>query len=121
VRNRLVPLLMVLTGALAAAEFVDSVIIWREDYPDAQPLFAVAFGVLYLVALALQRRGRTVAGAVLAGALFLFEVVTAPTWQRFSALDWTTQLLFGGLSLAGLLVAVAVLVRRRSDSVPAGR
>ena len=60
--QRLVPLLMILTGALAVAEFIDSVIIWREDYPDAQPWFAVVFGVLYLVALALQRRAHTVAG-----------------------------------------------------------
>jgi hypothetical protein len=90
------------------------VIIWRENYPDSQPWFAVAFGVLFLVAVWLIRGGRAPAGAALAGALFLFEVVSFPSWQKHGTVDWVVDSVFAVLSLAGLLSAIAVLAMRMS-------
>lgn len=112
--TRLTPTLLALTAALALGEFISAVIIWRENYPDAQPWFAVVFGVLFLGALWLVRSGRVLGGATLAGLMFLFEVVTFPTWQRYNALDWATQIFFAVLSLAGGLTAIAVLASRVS-------
>ena len=109
---RLTTTLVALTTTLALGEFVSAVLIWRENYPDSQPLFAVLFGVLYLVALWLIRSGRVAGGAVLSGVLFLFEVVSYPSWQKHGALDWAFDTAYAVLSLAGLAVAVAVLVSR---------
>ena len=117
----LVRSLTVLAAVMAAGEVISSIVIWREAYPDSQPLFALAFAALYALAAWLLRSGRVVAGAVLTGLLCLFEVVTAPTWQRSSALDWSTQILFGGIALIGVFVAAAVLVTRvRSARAGAG-
>lgn len=110
--NRLTTVLLVLITALAVGEFISAVIIWRENYPDSQPLFAVAFGVLYLGALWLVRSGRIAAGAVLSGALFLFEVISFPGWQKHGTADWVLDSVYAALSLAGFLAAVAVLVTR---------
>jgi|tagenome__1003787_1003787.scaffolds.fasta_scaffold20976069_4 hypothetical protein len=108
----LVRTLTAVTAAMAAAELISAVIIWREAYPDSQPLFALAFAALYVLATWLLRSHRVVVGAVLAGLLCLFEVATAPTWQRYSALDWSTQIVFAAISLIGVVVAAAVLVTR---------
>jgi hypothetical protein len=128
-RSPLTTALLGLTAALVLAEAISAVVIWQEAYADSQPMFAVGFGVLYALAFWLQRSGRVVAGASLAGALALFEVVTFPTWQRFNALDWTTQIISAGVALIGFVVAVAVVGARvagrnrttGSDSVSAGR
>jgi hypothetical protein len=112
--TRLTTALLILTATLAAGEFVSSVIIWRENYPDSEPMFAVAFGALFLAALWLIRSGRITGGAVLAGALFLFEVVSFPSWQKHGAADWTFDSVCAVLSLAGLLTAIAVLALRLS-------
>ncbi|MGZ4507581.1 MAG: hypothetical protein ACXVX0_10030 [Blastococcus sp.] len=113
--------LSIVTLVLAAGEFVSAVIIWREAYADSQPWFAVAFGLLFLAGVALLRAGRAVLGAAATGALCLFELITAPTWQRFSVLDWAFQLAYVAVSLCGLLLAVAVLVtHRRGSGAPAG-
>ena len=112
--TRLTRTLLALTAALAVGEFVSAVIIWRENYPDAEPWFAVLFGALFLVALWLIRSGRVAAGSVLAGVLFLFEVVSFPTWQKHGAVDWATDTVYAVLSLAGLLTAIAVLASRVS-------
>jgi hypothetical protein len=126
-RSPLTTALLGLTAALVVAEAVSAVVIWKEAYADSQPMFAVGFGVLFAVAFWLQRSGRVVAGASLAGALALFEVVTFPTWQRFNALDWTTQIISAGVALIGFVVAVAVIGarvagrNRATDSLSAGR
>ena len=112
--TRLTTVLLVLITALAVGEFISAVLIWRENYPDSQPWFAVAFGVLYLAALWLVRSGRVAAGAALSGVLFLFEVVSYPSWQKHGAFDWATDTVYAVLSLAGLLAAIAVLVTRIS-------
>lgn len=112
--KRLTTVLLVLITALAVGEFISSVIIWRENYPDAQPWFAVLFGLLFVGALWLVRSGRVVAGAALSGVLFLFEVVSYPSWQKHGALDVAFDTVYAALSLAGLLTAIAVLASRIS-------
>jgi hypothetical protein len=108
----LVRRLTVLAAVMAVGEVISSIVIWREAYPDSQPLFALAFAALYALAAGLLRARRVVAGAVLTGLLCLFEVATSPTWQRFTALDWITQILFGGIALIGVFLAATVLVTR---------
>jgi hypothetical protein len=102
---------------LAAAEFVSMLIIWREAYADAQPWFAVVFALLFAGAAALVYRGRT-AGAVLCGLLCAFELTTAPSWQRYSVVDWAFQLPVIAVSLAGLALSIAVVVGRVRGRVP---
>src|SRR5690242_13438858 len=99
----LVRTLTALTATTAVGEVISTVIIWREAYPDSQPWFAFGFALLFAVATWLLRSGRVLAGTVLALALCLFEVATAPTWVRRTALDWATQLTFGAVALAGLV------------------
>lgn len=110
-------ILLALSLVMAAAELVSAVIIWREAYADAQPWFAVVFALLFASAAALLSRGRT-AGAVLCGLLCTFELATAPTWQRYSVLDWAFQLPVIAVSLAGLALSVAVVVGRVRGRVP---
>jgi hypothetical protein len=106
----LVRTLTALAAVMAAGEVISSIVIWREAYADSQPVFALAFAALYALVTWLLRTRRVVFGAVLTGLLCLFEVVAAPTWQRFSVLDWSTQIIFGGIALIGVFVAAAVLV-----------
>ncbi len=110
--TRLTTALTVVTAALALGEFVSSVVIWRENDPDSQPWFAVLFGALFAVAAWLLRSGRVAGGAGLAAALCLFEVADFPTWQKHGALDWATDSVYAVLSLAGLVLAAAVLITR---------
>ncbi|MEP6598735.1 MAG: hypothetical protein ABJB98_04725, partial [Actinomycetota bacterium] len=101
--------LIALAGVLGLGEFVSAAIIWKENYPDAQPLFAVVFGVLFLIGMALVRSGRVVGGAIFIGLLCLFELITFPTWTRRVALDWAYQVSYGALALLGLAAVIAVL------------
>ena len=117
-----------LTATMTVGEVISSVIIWREAYPDSQPLFAVAFAALFAVATVLLRTGRVPAGALLAEALCLFEVAAAPAWVHRTLLDWSTQLAFGTVALAGVVVAAAVLLirlraarARAAEQIDAGR
>jgi hypothetical protein len=111
-------ILLWLATALAVGEFLSAVVIAVESYPDAQPVFAVVFGLLFLVGAWLLRSGRVSAGAVVVGVLCLFEVATFPTWQRFTVLDWVFQVVDVCISLAGLAVAVwAFLAGRRTAVV----
>jgi hypothetical protein len=106
--------LMIAAGLLGALEFVDAGVIWKENYPDAEPLLAVAFGVLFLSGLALVRTGRVVAGAVLVGVLAMFELVTAPSWARHNALDWTSQGVAVAVAAFGVAAAIAAIATSRS-------
>jgi hypothetical protein len=101
-------------GVLALGEFGSAVMIWLENYDGrrADAVFAVAFGVFFLLATWLLRRGRVTAGAVFAGVLCLFEVVSFSGWARHSTLDWIYETTFAVVSLAGLIAAVAVLAGR---------
>jgi hypothetical protein len=107
--------------ALAAGEAIASVVIWREAYPDSAPLVVLAFALPFLLAAGLVRRGRVVVGALITGALCVFQLVEYPGLVRHNAFDWTFQSAFAVLSLAGLVLAVAAVVAgRRSSAPPAG-
>ena len=106
--------LTAIAGVLALGEFGSAVMIWLENFDGrrADAVFAVAFGVFFLLATWLLRSGRVTAGAVFAGALCLFEVVSFSGWARHSALDWIYETTFAVVSLAGLIGAIAVLASR---------
>lgn len=111
--NRLVPRLIILTLVMAIGEFASSVIIAVENYADAQPEFAVAFGVLFTVAWWLLRSGRVTAGGTLAGALCLFELVSFPGWPKPTTFDWVGDSVYALIALATLAMVIAVFVARR--------
>ena len=92
--DRKLTVLTTLAGVLAVGEFGSSIIIWQENRPGSLPLAAVVFGVFFLIATWLLRSGRVRAGAIFAGLLCLFEVVSFPGWQKHGALDWTTDIAF---------------------------
>jgi roadblock/LC7 domain-containing protein len=109
--------LTAIAGVLALGEFGSAVMIWLEKYPGSIPAAGVMFGVFFLLATWLLRSGRVTAGAVFAGVLCLFEVVSFSGWTRHSALDWIYQTTFAVVSVAGLIAAVVVLagrIRRRA-------
>jgi hypothetical protein len=111
-KGRKLTVLTAITGVLALGEFGSAVIIWRENYPGGFVPGAVAFGVFFLLATWLLRSGRVIAGAVFAGLLCLFEVVSFAGWTRHNPLDWAYQSTFALLSLAGLITVIAVLAGR---------
>jgi hypothetical protein len=113
VTNRLVARLTTLTLVMAIGEFVSSVVIAVENYADAQPEFAVAFGVLFLVALWLLRSGRVTAGGSLAGLLCVFEVVSYPGWPKPTTFDWVGDTIYVLVALTTLVTAIAMFVSRR--------
>lgn len=117
--------LRVVALTLAVAELADSVVIAVENYADAQPGFAVLFAVLFFVGWWLLRRRRQTIGATLVGLLCVFEVLSAPTWIRHNAFDWVTQLAVVAVAVAGIGLALVVLVTRpgarRVDSAEASR
>ena len=126
--GRKLTVLTTITGILALGEFGSSIIIWRENYPGSLPLAAVVFGVFFLIAAWLLRSGRVTVGAIVAGVLCLFEVVSFPGWQKHGALDWTYDTVFALVALAGLIGATTVLAGRlrrrvaaRSDAPPQAR
>jgi hypothetical protein len=110
--GRKLAILTGIAGVLALAEVGSAVIIWLEKYPDSMPLGAVVFAGLFLVGAWLLRSRRVTAGSVLVGLLCLFEVVSFSGWTRHSALDWIYQTSLAVVSLAGLIVAIAVLADR---------
>lgn len=110
--NRFASTLLTLTVVMAIGEFASSIIIAVENYADAQPEFAVAFGVLFLVAAWLQRRGQLSVGAGLAGVLCLFEMVSYPSWPKPTAFDWVGDTIYVLLALATFTTTIAVFVTR---------
>ena len=110
--GRKLAILTGIAGVLALGEVGSAVIIRLEKYPDSMPLGAVAFAVLFLVGAWLLRSRRVTAGSVLVGLLCLFEVVSFSGWTRHNALDWIYQTSLAVVSLAGLVVAIAVVADR---------
>lgn len=110
--GRTLTVLTTITGVLALGEFGSSVMIWKENYPGSMPLAAVVFGVFFLIATWLLRSGRVRSGAIFAGLLCLFEVISYPGWQKHGALDWTYDSAFALVSVAGLIAAIVVLAAR---------
>jgi hypothetical protein len=110
--DRKLTVLTTLAGVLAVGEFGSSIMIWQENRPGSLPLAAVVFGAFFLIATWLLRSGRVRAGAIFAGVLCLFEVVSFPGWQKHGALDWAADIAFVLVSLAGLIAAITVLAAR---------
>ena len=110
--GRTLTVLTMIAGVLAVGEFGSSVMIWKENYPGSMPLAAVVFGVFFLIAAWLLRSGRVRSGAIFAGLLCLFEVISYSSWQKHGALDWTYDSVFALVSLAGLIAAIIVLAAR---------
>ena len=78
--GRKLTVLTALAGILALGEFGSAIQIGLgRDGPDRSgwPV-AAAFGVFFLIAAWLLRRGRITAGAVFAGILCLFEILNLP-------------------------------------------
>jgi hypothetical protein len=112
--GRKLNVLIAIAGFLALGEFGSAVLIGLGQYgPDRVGWpFAAAFGVFFLIAAWLLRSGRVTAGAILAGVLSAWEVVTYPSWYRHGALDWTYDTVFILVALAGLIGAIVVLAGR---------
>ena len=119
--TRKVTALTVITAILALGEFASAVQIGLgADGPDHSGWpFAVAFGTFFLIAAWLVRSGRIVAGAVLAGLLCLFEILSYPSWYKHGTLSWTYDTAFALVSLAGLIGAITVLAGRLRRRVAA--
>jgi hypothetical protein len=75
-------------------------------------MYALAFGVLFLVGAGLVQRGRVVAGAVIGTLLSLFELANYPFWLKTGAFDWIFDT-FLAAAAAATLVAVGRLVAAR--------
>jgi hypothetical protein len=106
--------LTAIAGSLALGEFGTAVMIGlgRNGNDTATWPVGVVFGVFFLIAVWLLRGGRVIAGALFAGILCLFEVVTYPSWYKHSVLNWTYETAFAVVALAGLIGAVTVLAGR---------
>lgn len=98
--------LIVLCLVQAIGEFVTAPMIevW---------MFSLAFGVLFLIAAYAVRRGRVVAGSVIATVLSLFLLVNYPFWDKTSAFDWALDTAIALAAAATLVSVVWALVDRR--------
>ena len=103
-RRRLLTMIAVLLGI---GEFCDSFFIsfWEG---------AAVFSVLFLAAAYCMRRGG-IGAPILIGVLCAFEIQSFPSWERGGAADWASQIGFLVASIAGVLVALAVLKRAFDD------
>jgi hypothetical protein len=112
--TRKLTVLTVIAGILALGEFGTAVMIGLgADGPEHSGWpFAAAFGAFFLIVAWLLRSGRIAAGAVFAGILCLFVVLTYPSWYKHSALNWTYETAFAVVALAGLIGAITVLAGR---------
>jgi hypothetical protein len=99
-RRRLLTAIAVLLGV---GEFGDSFFIsfWEG---------AAVFCVLFLAAAFWMRRGG-IGAPILIGLLCAFEIQSFPSWQRGGVADWISQISFLVVSIAGVLVALAVFKR----------
>ena len=94
-------LLIAIALLLAVGEYVDAFFI-------SFPAGAAGLATLLLLAVVWIRRGG-LGGPIVAAALFAFEDANAPFWPRTGLGDWITTIAYGGVALAGLLVALAVI------------
>jgi hypothetical protein len=119
--DRKLTVLTAITAILALGEFASAVMIGLgADGPEHSGWpFAVAFGVFFVIAAWLLRSGRIAAGAVFAGILCLFEVLSYPSWYKHGALNWTYDTAFALVALAGLIGVITVLAGRLRRRVAA--
>lgn len=112
-----------LTIGLGLLNPIAALITTVEDTPNAEPVMLTLFVLPWLVAAELVRRGKTVAGAVLAGLLSLLNIVSFPGWTRTSVADWASQIAAGAGAVVCLALAAYVITRRarRSVTVEAAR
>jgi uncharacterized membrane protein (UPF0136 family) len=92
--------------AVAVIELIDAFFI---DVPAA----AVVFGLLFLsTGYLIHRGGRAgLLAAIVAGLLFLIEVMGVPFYARNSTSDWVVQVLGLVLSLIGLIATAALVLQ----------
>lgn len=85
-------------------------------------MFSLAFGVLFVLAAYLVRRGRLVAGVVIDTVLSLFLLANYPFWDKTGAFDWILDTAIALAAAATLGAAVWALVERRRTvaSTPSG-
>jgi hypothetical protein len=104
-RRRLLGLIALL---LALAEIADAFFV---SFPPGPAVFATLLlaGTLWTI----RRSGR--GGPILLAALFAFEIANAPFWPRHSTGDLITTIAYGGVALAGLLVAAPVIFDTRTN------
>jgi hypothetical protein len=93
--------LIAIAVLLALGEYVDAFFI-------SFPAGAAGLATFLLLAVFWTRRGG-IGGPIAAAALFAFEDANAPFWPRTGLGDWITTIGYGGIALAGLLVALAVI------------
>jgi hypothetical protein len=100
-------LLTAIAFVLGVGEFCDSFFIsfWEG---------AAVFSALFLPAAYCMRRGG-IGAPILIGVLCAFEIQSFPSWQRGGVADWASQIGFLVVSIAGVLVALAVLKRAVVD------
>ena len=110
--GRMLTVLTAIAGILALGEFASSIVIWQDHLPGGLPLGVAVLAVFFVIAAWLLRSGRVRTGAIVAGILCLFEVINFPGWPRHGALEWTSDMAFALVSLAGLITAIVVLAGR---------
>jgi hypothetical protein len=100
--------------ALCVAEVISFVQLSLRDDPNGFPAFALVFAGLFALGTLLIRWRQVVAGSMLVALLAAFEVVDYPTWTKHGTLDWIFDTTIAVVALAGICLALAVLVTRRS-------
>jgi hypothetical protein len=113
-------ILIYLAVGLGLINPLTSIIVAAEHVPNAEPVMLAFFVLPWLVAAEFVRRGKLVAGAIVAGLLSLMNIVSFPGWTRTSALDWTVQMVAATGAAACLALAVTLLVQRTRRPVVAG-
>jgi hypothetical protein len=101
--------------AAAAMSAIEIAMVFSTEFWPAALVMAIVFGLL---AWRVPRGGR--AALIGLSVAFLVELVPLPFYPRTSPGDWVVQGLTGVVSVVGLVLAVRLLVARRSVTVASG-
>jgi hypothetical protein len=101
-------------AALCVAELFSFVQLTVQGGPDNVPAYALVFAALFALGALLIRWRRVVVGTIVVAVPAAFEVVTYPRWAKHGTFDWVFDTTIAVVSLAGVCLALAVLVTRRS-------
>ena len=104
-------LLILIALLLAAGEIVDAFVV-------SFPAGAAVFAALLIVGVLWTRRGG-IGGPILIAVLCVFEIANAPSWPRDTVGDWISMTGFALVALAGLFIAIGVILATRSARRPA--